>query len=120
MPKHIQRSIERHQLPYYLKVFNRITDKPMGYIGNVSLDGLMLISQLPLLVGARFDMRLKIPGHDAPRYIDFSATCQWSREDVTPGSYDSGFALVAPPGDYVEMVDALRHYFSFRSMAASA
>lgn len=32
MPKHIQRSIERHQLPYYLKVFNRITDKPMGYI----------------------------------------------------------------------------------------
>ena len=40
---HIQRRIERHQLPYYLKVFNRITDKPMGFIGNVSLDGLMLI-----------------------------------------------------------------------------
>jgi hypothetical protein len=118
MPKHIQRSIERHQLPYYLKVFNRITDKPMGYIGNVSLDGLLLISQLPLLVGARFDMRLKIPGHAAPHYIDFSATCQWSREDVTPGCYDSGFALVAPPADYVEMVDALRHYFSFRSVAA--
>ncbi|MGB4073588.1 PilZ domain-containing protein [Pseudomonas sp.] len=117
---HIQRSIERHQLPYYLKVFNRITDKPMGYIGNVSLDGLLLISQLPMLVGARFDMRLKIPGHDAPHYIDFSATCQWCREDVTPGGYDSGFALVAPPADYVEMVDALRHYFSFRPMAASA
>jgi hypothetical protein len=119
MSKHIQRSIERHQLPYYLKVFNRITDKPMGYIGNVSLDGLLLISQLPLLVGVRFDMRLKIPGHAAPHYIDFSATCQWCREDVTPGCYDSGFALVAPPADYVEMVDALRHYFSFRSMAAS-
>jgi len=43
-----QRRIERHQLPYYLKVFNRITDKPMGSIGNVSLDGLMLISQLPI------------------------------------------------------------------------
>jgi hypothetical protein len=120
MPTHVQRSIERHQLPYYLKVFNRITDKPMGFIGNVSLDGLLLISQLPLLVGARFDMRLKIPGHDALRYIDFSAICQWSREDVTPGSYDSGFALVAPPADYVEMVDALRHYFSFRPIAESA
>lgn len=115
-----QRRIERHQLPYYLKVFNRITDKPMGSIGNVSLDGLMLISQLPLLVGARFDMRLKIPGQQGQRFIDFSATCQWSREDVTPGSYDSGFALVAPPADYVEMVDALRYYFSFHSLAASA
>ena len=116
----IQRRIERHQLPYYLKVFNRITDKPMGYIGNVSLDGLLLISQLPLLVGARFDMRLKIPGQLEPHFIDFSATCQWCREDVTPGSFDSGFALVAPPGEFVEMIDALRYYFSFRTHAASA
>lgn len=115
-----QRHIERHQLPYYLKVFNRITDKPMGYIGNVSLDGLMLISQLPMLVGGRFDMRLKIPGQDTQRFIDFSATCQWTREDVTPGSFDSGFALLAPPAEYVEMVEALRRYFSFHPMSASA
>lgn len=115
-----QRRIERHQLPYYLKVFNRVTDKPMGSIGNVSLDGLMLISQLPMLVGARFDMRLKIPGRESQHLIDFSATCQWCREDVTPGSYDSGFALVAPPADYVEMVEALRYYFSFHGLAASA
>ncbi|KFX68283.1 pilus assembly protein PilZ [Pseudomonas taeanensis MS-3] len=117
---HTQRRIERHQLPYYLKVFNRITDRPMGYIGNMSLDGLMLISQLPMLVGARFEMRLKVPGQNAPRLIDFSATCQWSREDVTPGSFDSGFALVAPSAEYVEMVDSLRHYFSFHPLSASA
>ncbi|OEC33808.1 PilZ domain-containing protein [Pseudomonas cuatrocienegasensis] len=115
-----QRHIERHQLPYFLKVFNRITDKPMGSLGNVSRDGLMLISSLPLLLGARFDMRLKIPGKDAPHYIDFSATCQWSREDVTPGTYDSGFALLSAPQDYVDMVDALHRYFSFYPLSTSA
>jgi hypothetical protein len=115
------RRIDRHQLPYYLKVFNRITDKPMGFIGNVSLDGLLLISQLPLLVGSRFEMRLKIPGHDGKlHFIDFHADCQWCREDVTPGTFDTGFALVAPPADYVQMVDALRHYFTFGSLAASS
>ena len=118
---HTQRRIERHQLPYYLKVFNRITDKPMGYIGNVSLDGLMLISQYPMLLNGRFDMRLKIPGRDERmHYIDFTATCQWSREDITPGTFDSGFALVAPPAEYVGMVEALRGYFSFHPLAASA
>ncbi|MCY1217368.1 hypothetical protein D9M68_518200 [compost metagenome] len=116
-----KRHIERHQLPYYLKVFNRITDKPMGYLGNVSMDGLMLISQLPMLVGARFDMRLKIPGKDGQlHFIDFYATCQWCHEDVTPGNYDSGFSLEAPPADYVDLIDALRFYFSFRPLAASA
>lgn len=119
MPK--QRRIERHQLPYYLKVFNRVTDKPIGYIGNVSLDGLMLISPYPMLVGAGFDFRLKIPGHDGQvRTIDFAATCRWSREDITPGTYDSGFCLAEPPAEYVEMVDALRRYFSFYPMSASA
>ena len=115
------RRIERHQLPYYLKVFNRITDRPMGYIGNISLEGLMLISELPMLVGARFDMRLKIPGHDGQLHlVDFYATCQWSREDLTPGHFDSGFALVAPPAEFVELVEALRFYFSFHHLAASA
>jgi hypothetical protein len=118
---HTPRRIERHQLPYYLKVYNRITDKPMGYIGNVSLDGLMLISQYPMLVNGRFDMRLKVPGREGRVHnIDFTASCHWSREDITPGTYDSGFSLVAPPVEYVEMVEALRSYFSFRPLATSA
>lgn len=94
----LQRHIQRHQLPSYLKVFNRITDKPMGYIGNVSEDGLLLISQLPMLVGARFELRLKVPGLGGrPQCIDFSADCRWTCEDVTPGHFDSGFHLLAPP-----------------------
>ncbi|AEF21298.1 MULTISPECIES: PilZ domain-containing protein [Pseudomonadaceae] len=112
------RHIERHQLPYYLKVFNAFTDKPVGYLGNVSADGLMLISQLPVLVGGCFDLRLKIPGCDGFRHIDFTATCLWCQEDVTPGSFDSGFTLQSPPQDYLEMVDALRYYFSFHPLAA--
>lgn len=109
-----RRRIQRQQLPYYLKVFNRITDKPLGYLGNLSCEGLMLISQWPLLVGARFDMRLKIPAADGGwRPIDFHATCQWSREDVTPGSFDSGFHLDAPPAEFLELVEALRDYFAF-------
>lgn len=112
-----QRSIQRHQLPYYLNVFNRHTDKPLGFIGNLSETGLMLISPYPMMTGACFEMRLKIPGqHGQLRYIDFSATCRWSREDVTPGSFDSGFILNAPPTDIRHMIDALHHYFSFRPM----
>lgn len=108
------RRIERQQLPHYLQVFNRNTGKPLGSIGNISLDGLMLVSQLPMLVGACFDLRLKVPGeNESERFIDFQANCMWSREDVTPGIFDSGFALLAVPADYMRMVVALRDYFSF-------
>ena len=102
-------------------MFNRVTDKPMGYIGNISREGLMLISPWPMLVLAEFDMRLKIPGRERGlRYIDFSATCRWTREDVTPGSFDSGFALSDPPAGYIELVEVLRQYFTFHPNASPA
>lgn len=110
-----QRRIQRHQLPYYLNVFNRHTDKPLGFIGNLSEGGLMLISRYPMMLQERFDMRLKIPGQVGQlRFVDFSAISLWSREDVTPGSYDTGFELITPPAEIMEMIAALHHYFSFQ------
>lgn len=79
------RRIERHQLPYFLRVFNRVTDKPIGFLGNVSEDGLMLISQLPMMIGAEFNLRLKIPlGEGCQQVIDLTACCLWCHEDATP------------------------------------
>ena len=115
------RRIERHQLPYFLKVFNRFTDLPIGYLGNVSEDGLMLISQLPLLVDANFELRFKLPTIDGNvQVIDLTARCQWSHEDVTPNYYDSGFILYQPCAEYASLITALHHYFSFYPLPASA
>ncbi|MDQ0702069.1 hypothetical protein QF043_000861 [Pseudomonas sp. W3I7] len=115
------RRIERHQLSGFLKVFNRLTDKPIGYLGNVSEDGLMLISQLPMMVDVAFELRLKIPLADGDfQAIDLTAMCLWSHEDVTPQHYDSGFRVVEAPEAYGQLISALCHYFSFDPLQASA
>ena len=115
------RRIERHQLPYFLKVFNSITDTPIGFLGNVSEDGLMLISQLPMMIGADFDLRLKIPvGDRCQQVIDLRACCLWCHEDATPHHYDAGFSLQRAPPEYGQLVEALRQYFSFLPLPASA
>jgi hypothetical protein len=107
-----ERRIERHQLPYYLQVFNRYTDKPLGCLGNVSEQGLMLISDLPILVGADFQLRLKVPdGKNGLYNIDI---------DATPRVFDSGFRLQAAPAEYFVLIQALQHYFSFYPLEASA
>nr|WP_256589669.1 PilZ domain-containing protein [Pseudomonas sp. Choline-02u-1] len=115
------RRIERHQLPYYLRVFNSVTDKPVGFLGNVSADGLMLISQLPMMVGADFQLRLKVPARDgSQQIIDFSACCVWCHEDATPLHYDAGFILRRAPAEFGQLILALQQYFSFQPLPASA
>lgn len=116
-----ERRIERHQLPYFLRVFNSVTDKPIGFLGNVSADGLMFISQLPMMIGADFDLRLKIPASDGcMQVIDLRASCLWCHEDATPHHYDAGFSLQQAPPEYAQLVSALQQYFSFQPMPASA
>ena len=113
------RRIERHQLTCFLQVFNRITDKPIGFLGNVSQDGLMLISQLPMMVGVDFELRLKLPEADGSfRPIDITASCLWSREDINPQYYDSGFSVLEASEDYKQLISALLHYFSFDPLRA--
>ncbi|MBT2337977.1 MULTISPECIES: PilZ domain-containing protein [Pseudomonas] len=115
-----KRRIERQQLPCFLKVFNGINDKPIGFLGNVSQDGLMLISHLPLMVGADFDLLLKVPGDDGLQHIVLRANCLWCREDVTPQHFDAGFSLHWAPPEYGQLVCALQQYFSFHTLPASA
>lgn len=117
----IDRRIERHQLPYFLRVFNSVNDRPIGSLGNVSEDGLMLISQVPMMIGADFALRLNLPAVDGcPQIIDLTARCLWCHEDETPHHYDAGFSLLWAPPEYGQMVEALRRYFSFRPLPASA
>ena len=115
------RRIERHQLPYFLKVFNRFTDKPIGFLGCVSDEGLMLISQLPVLIDANFELRLKLPGVEGHvQVIDLTARCLWCHEAVPPHREDSCFILYQPPAKYRAMITTLRQYFSFYPLPASA
>ncbi|MFB3305498.1 MULTISPECIES: PilZ domain-containing protein [unclassified Pseudomonas] len=115
------RRIERHQLSCFLQVFNRFTDKPIGYLGNVSAKGLMLISHLPLMVDADFELRLKIPDQEGEiQAIDLTATCLWSHEDINPQHYDSGFSVIKASAEYEQLITALLNYFSFDPLQASA
>lgn len=110
-----QRCISRHQLSGFLQVYNRHTGKPIGYLGNLSRQGMMLISTLPMLLGARFELQLKLPAATGTelQLLDFTARSHWSRPDATPGHYDSGFSIIENQQAFADLARALERYFSF-------
>ncbi|MGI9280626.1 MAG: PilZ domain-containing protein [Endozoicomonas sp.] len=109
-----RRSIKRHQLNEYLTVYNRNTLREMGSIGNISSNGLMLISTVPVLIGAVYSMRIMLPGRDEEHsFVDFDARCHWCKPDVGPEFFDSGYSIVNAGHDIIDLVEALKEYFSF-------
>ena len=114
-----KRIIQRHQLPLYLQVFNRVTGRPLGYIVNISSQGMMLVSQAQLMTHAVFQLSINVPENSNSKKIEFEALSLWSRSDVTPGYYDTGFSFIKAPDDLVVLVNALKDYFTFRDVSLS-
>ena len=114
-----KRIIQRHQLPLYLQVFNRVTGRPLGYIVNISSQGMMLVSQAQLMTHAVFQLSIHVPDKSKSKKIEFEALSLWSRSDVTPGYYDTGFSFIKAPDDLVVLVNALKDYFTFRDVSLS-
>lgn len=112
-----QRCIARHQLGGFLQVYNRHSGKPIGYLGNISKQGMMLISSLPIMLGACYELQLRLPSSSDSSIdadlVDFNARSHWCRPDATPGNYDSGFSITSNQQAFADLARALERYFSF-------
>ncbi|GAA4652809.1 MULTISPECIES: PilZ domain-containing protein [Kistimonas] len=104
------------RLAEYLVVYNRCNDMQIGYIGNISRNGLMLITPWMMELGGVYSMRIQLPeplgGYTV---IDFDARCQWCHRDITPDCYDSGYTIIERSEGFEQLVKALQFYFSFQT-----
>ena len=113
--KHKLRSIDNQQLFDYLLIYNRNTMRVMGSIGNISHNGLMLISSVPVLVDSIYSMRIILPNKETAQaqYVDFGVRCHWCKPDINPNFFDSGYSIIESDQHLVELIHLLKHYFSF-------
>ncbi|MGF6690034.1 hypothetical protein M2318_000078 [Metapseudomonas resinovorans] len=97
-----------------IHVTNRLSGEPMGYIADLSLGGLKLVSPTPLAPGAAFEMRLDVPVREGHfRAVDIHVVCQWSRKDGMSGRFHIGCALDRPAPEFTEMVASMHASLGF-------
>jgi hypothetical protein len=97
--KHAPREHQRIYLTFYLRIFE--DDNFIGYLIDISKDGLMVMSELPLESGKIYRIKMKLPstlewkGRSIDdRIIEFGAECRWSKhDDVDKEFYLSGFSI---------------------------
>lgn len=108
-----QRRLSRIKITYYLRVFDADDDRLVGHVADISVEGMMLVSDRPIPTDRRFHLWMEIPGegHERERvYIE--ADSVWSRQDANPDFYDIGFSLVDPPRPVVRRITDLIDQFT--------
>jgi len=100
-----RRRHKRRHLVYRLKVVDRGTQRILGYLVDVTTEGLMLMSEDPIELGRTFELRMALPAAvEGSRPIYLEAKSIWSRSEPGVGYHDTGFEMVRiDPADMDEI-----------------
>lgn len=90
------RRSKRRAVEGVVPVTDAMTGTPMGRIGNLSIDGIMLITSVPIREDALYQVSFPFPPTPgAPQQtIEIGLHEQWSEAGGVPGQYWAGFHIV--------------------------
>lgn len=92
----------RKKTTHIIQVTNAMTGEIIGRIGNLSLDGMMLILHQQLRENALFQFIVPLSGQQGQnRKLEIGVCEQWSEEGHLPGQFWAGFRIIdISPADY--------------------
>ena len=89
------RRSRRKKVHQGIQVTNSITGEALGYVGNLSIDGMLLIANRELPDNALFQFYFDLPAAaGAPRRFEIGVHEQWGEPANMPGQYWSGFRII--------------------------
>lgn len=90
----IMRTIPRRHLIYYLRVFEQDSRQQIGNLVDITSEGVMLVSEQPVEAGKTYQFRMDLPTDVFGKgELEFEALCVWSKTDINPDFYVSGYRL---------------------------
>jgi hypothetical protein len=91
-----------------LEVADQITGTQIGRVVNISAEGLMLLSQEPVVTGSVYQLILQLPGDNGEmKAIKLGAEAVWTSETSQPDSFWTGFRIIDIDNDDVLLIDDL-------------
>jgi hypothetical protein len=90
------RRYRRKRAQTTIKVIDAMTGEAIGHVGNLSAEGMLLVSNREVPDDALFQLAFTLPGGAAgrPRRIEIGVHEQWSEPATFPGQYWAGFRII--------------------------
>ena len=104
-----KRTQKRRPLYYYLPVLNNEDDSLVGRVGDITTEGLLLLTPSKMAIGAELSLSIVLPPEvsSVAREITVRARTQWSRPDFNPEITLMGLQFVENSVQIKTQIEAL-------------
>jgi len=103
-----QRKSPRKIANQVLEVSDQITGTQIGRVVNITAEGLMLLSEEPIVIDSVYQLDLLLPDSKGGQTkISFGAEAVWTTDATQPDSFWTGFRIIDISSDDVLLIDGL-------------
>ena len=111
-----RRSLDRKYLIVYSRVFERNLGKMLGYLGDLSLSGAMIISEQAQAVNSTLPLRFDLPDLQlfSIGQLDITARIAHCEPDINPAFYNIGFEFLDVTPEQKSIIEKMMEAYEFR------
>jgi len=111
-----RRRIPRKYLMAYSSVFEQSTGKMLGYLSDLTLEGLMVIGKEKLEIGKETEIRIDLP--EIPAFkensLQISVRIIWLQPDIDPRLNNIGFNFIDLSEEQKPIISEMIEIYEFR------
>lgn len=111
-----RRKQERKNLVAYTQVYDLYSGNLLGYLGDLTLLGAMIITERPMPVNTEITL-----GFEIPEIVEIKATritiparTAWCEQDISPQFYNVGFEFKDITSEQKIIIEAIIRNYEFR------
>ncbi|MBI3164103.1 MAG: PilZ domain-containing protein [Anaerolineales bacterium] len=111
-----RRKQERKTLVAYTQVFDLYGGNLIGYLGDLTVSGAMIISEKPLKPDTEITLAIEIPELPGIKAIRMSLATRvvWCQQDLSPQYFNIGFEFKEVPADRRKLIESIIKNYEFR------
>ena len=111
-----RRKLDRKYLIVYSRVFERNLGKMLGYLGDLSPSGAMIISEQPQTINSVLPLRFDLPDLHLFKtgQLDIAARVAHCDPDINPAFYNIGFEFLDVTPEEKAVIEKMMDAYEFR------
>jgi len=112
-----QRAESRKKLVAFTPVYDLLHKKLLGYVGDLTLQGVMVIGEKPVEVDKHLTLGIEFPASDSEKLtvsVAFDSRAAWCRQEETSQYFNLGFEFIDVTPENAKIIEAILKRYQFR------
>ncbi len=112
-----RRTLKRRQLLFYLEIYNLADNQLLGHLGDITTEGLMIVSEKALPLKKSYQVKVKLPKlpEFQKDFMQFDIETRWAQKDINPDLQCTGAIFTHSDQEYLIIIQHLIRVLGFNN-----